>query len=106
MARTSRHMIEDILKCKSWGHSWDQYPGSPLDRPRYGVREMLRCTRCGTERHTVYSPITGERYGNYVYIYPASYKNLEKGVSRRQWKADALSAGIGVPRPIVRRKSA
>jgi hypothetical protein len=39
------------LKCRSYGHAWDEFNPIDLDAPVYGWRLSLRCLRCHTERH-------------------------------------------------------
>jgi hypothetical protein len=56
MARRSAAdtLIEEaaiFLRCRAYGHSWDEFFPDDMEQPWYGWRLSLRCVRCGTERH-------------------------------------------------------
>jgi hypothetical protein len=63
---------ESILRCRTWGHAWDEYFPDDLGPPSFGYRSSLRCTRCTTERHDVID-INGD-VGQRRYIYPEGYQ--------------------------------
>lgn len=65
--------VDSFLRCRTYGHAWDEFTPIDLEAPWYGWRLSLRCIRCGTERHDNIS------YNNYsvmgrLYIYPDGYK--------------------------------
>ena len=43
--------VEAFLRCRSYGHAWEEFAPIDLDAPIYGWRLSLRCTRCTMERH-------------------------------------------------------
>lgn len=79
-------MNEDFTKCRTFGHTWDEVPNTW--RPQSGTLITLRCTRCGTIREDVVSPLTGALYGRY-YIYPAGYREAPKQ-NRDAWRKQFL----------------
>lgn len=62
-----------FIRCRSYGHAWDDFYPSMATDPSWGVRESLLCARCTTERHDFVSRITGEVITRY-YLYPDDYK--------------------------------
>lgn len=68
---TRLHRVQDdYLKCRSWGHMWDDY--RPLGRDRGDYVLTLRCDRCATERVD-----TLDSAGDVIrrnYEYPEDYK--------------------------------
>lgn len=43
---------ETIVRCKTFGHAWDEFHPINMRGPSFGWRISIRCTRgCGTERH-------------------------------------------------------
>lgn len=61
-----------MLRCRTYGHSWDEFYPDDLDRPATGWRLSLRCVRCAAERHDVIGrlgSIEGRRY-----VYPDGYR--------------------------------
>jgi hypothetical protein len=50
MSRRLEGLLEEFVKCRSWGHEWDSF--MPLRRrAAWGTLLSLRCARCGMERH-------------------------------------------------------
>lgn len=80
MADPKTHRIEDLstefLRCRAYGHSWDQIPSSlaavPLDRRMFFWYDVLRCVVCGTERYDGVD-INGQ-VQNRSYNYPHGYQ--------------------------------
>lgn len=68
---TRLHRVHsDYLKCRSWGHMWDDY--RPLGRDHGDFVLTLRCDRCATERVD-----TLDSAGDVIrrsYEYPEDYK--------------------------------
>lgn len=52
---TELGMLQDeYLKCRTYGHSWDQIPSSLADpeyQRMYAWYDVLRCVNCKTERY-------------------------------------------------------
>lgn len=82
-ARARRTEIEGVLygmpkvniHCRDYGHSWAPHTAQRLGR---GFDQILRCTRCTTERHRVL-----DRFGDVVtnsYHYAEGY--LVEGLGR------------------------
>ena len=70
----------DFHDCRTFGHSWDRYFPQNMERPPFGWRLSLRCTRCTCERHDLISPINGEVMAR-SYYWPEGYL-MDKGVER------------------------
>jgi hypothetical protein len=64
--------LDDAVRCRTYGHAWDEFFPDDLGVPMYGWRLSLRCTRCLTERHDIVER-TGA-IGGRRYIYPEGYK--------------------------------
>jgi hypothetical protein len=64
--------IEAFLRCRSYGHSWDEFFPDDMEQPWYGWRLSLRCVRCSTERHDNIG-FNGQMLGR-RYIYPPGYQ--------------------------------
>jgi hypothetical protein len=66
--------VEDnaFVRCRSYGHAWDEYYPIDMAAPSFGWRLSLRCMRCATERHDNYD-FKG-RVMNRRYIYPEGYQ--------------------------------
>jgi hypothetical protein len=41
------------LKCRSFGHSWDEYRPVGKRKPSFGFRISLLCVSCTMERHDI-----------------------------------------------------
>jgi hypothetical protein len=59
------------LRCRVYGHAWDEFYPDNLGTPFYGWRLSLRCGRCTTERHDLIDSIG--RVSSRRYIYPEEY---------------------------------
>jgi len=82
-----------IAKCRTFGHAWEPWSPTAARAPVYGIREYVRCTRCYTERHRVFSPFTGEPEERPVYIYPITYKERDK-MNRNTWRVEMHRKGL------------
>jgi|SRR5215467_4339190 len=51
MSRITTAMDDAYVRCRSYGHAWDEFVPIDLDPPVYGWRLSLRCIRCTMERH-------------------------------------------------------
>ena len=61
-----------MLRCRIYGHAWDEFYPDNLGSPIYGWRLSLRCTRCTAERHDVIDHIG--QISQRRYIYPQDYQ--------------------------------
>jgi hypothetical protein len=88
------HEKTQFVFCYSWGHSWDEYPNSTWV-PEWGLPEVVRCGRCGTERRRVLNNAGEVLKGQGHYDYPEGY---QFGPHERPTKAEfrilALAKGI------------
>lgn len=104
----------NYIRCRSYGHAWDEFAPVDMYPPTYGWRLSLRCLRCTTERHDnmdFKGKVMGRRY-----IYPDGYaqKGVPKTVfrealfSRLRAKLEKANAvGEDIPEPVkTRRKRA
>lgn len=74
-------------------HAWDQYHPSGWQPPAPGCFRMdLRCTRCGTERHDVYSIRFGILVGR-NYDWPDGYLMVkgEERPSKSEMRVDMFT---------------
>lgn len=62
----------DMLRCRIYGHAWDEFYPDDLGIPMWGWRLSLRCTRCATERHDIIDRYG--RLGQRRYLYPDGYR--------------------------------
>src|SRR5215831_2100720 len=69
---------DSYLRCRSYGHGFEEFAPVDLYPPLYGWRLSLRCIRCTTERHDNYD-FKGKLMGR-RYIYPDGYQ--QKGVPK------------------------
>jgi hypothetical protein len=51
VARIDTPLDDTYVRCRSYGHAWDEFAPIDLHAPLYGWRLSLRCLRCQTERH-------------------------------------------------------
>lgn len=75
------------LRCRSYGHAWDEFNPIDMEAPWYGWRLSLRCLRCTTERHDnidFKGKVMGRRY-----IYPQGYQ--QKGVPKVVFREELFS---------------
>lgn len=72
---TKCHDIHDLptphLKCRVFGHSWDEYTPATKRKPPFGWRLSSICVSCGTERHDIIGA-TGDVVSR-EYVYPNDY---------------------------------
>ena len=61
-----------MLRCRTYGHAWDEFYPDNLGEPMFGWRLSLRCTRCTAERHDTIDNTGG--VGGRRYIYPDGYQ--------------------------------
>lgn len=61
-----------MLRCRTYGHAWDEFFPDDLGTPLFGWRLSLRCNRCTAERHDLIDHIG--RVGQRRYIYPPDYQ--------------------------------
>jgi len=96
-----------MLRCRTYGHAWDEFYPSNLGVPIFGWRLSLRCTRCTAERHDLIDSIGS--VGGRRYIYPDGYQlkrdetpsreemrmSLFRNVRDKLAAADAINDEIG-----------
>lgn len=54
-------------------HSWELIVASKEQKPSFGTLALFRCVRCTTERHDIFSRITGELLVRW-YVHPENYR--------------------------------
>lgn len=74
-----------FVKCRTYGHSWDEF--TPLARPNrvFSWQTHLRCTRCTTERHDSYDTLGEVVQREYKYV--EGYALAEK-LTRAQFRLE------------------
>jgi hypothetical protein len=109
VTRIDTPLDQTYVRCRSYGHAWDEFSPVDMYAPMYGWRLSLRCIRCQTERHDnmdFQGRVMGRRY-----IYPDGYaqKGVPKVVFREALfqslrakleKANAI--GEEIPEPVRR----
>src|SRR5262245_38172750 len=76
-------------KCRTWGHSWDDFVPHGKRPSDWGQRFSLRCDRCGTERHDVIDS-RGE-LSTRQYKHPDDYRmSADETPTRSQLRLDLL----------------
>lgn len=58
-------------------HRWDHIIASPDQRPSFGTLALFRCETCTTERHDIFSRITGDLLARW-YVYPEGYRDAQR----------------------------
>jgi hypothetical protein len=77
-----------FLLCRTIGHGWDEVVRNDLEKPEYGWRFSLRCTRCLCERHDVIDPRNGDLVPNgRRYFHPDGYE-LDEKVTRSEFRQE------------------
>jgi hypothetical protein len=85
MARGQSKTDGTYVRCRTYGHAWDEFYPDNLGIPMYGWRLSLRCIRCETERHDIVER-TGA-VGSRRYIYPDGYKvGRDELMTREQFR--------------------
>lgn len=86
LSRIDTAIDKAYVRCRSYGHAWDEFAPIDLSAPVYGWRLSLRCLRCSTERHDnidFKGRIMGRRY-----LYAEGYQ--QKGFIERPVFREAL----------------
>ena len=76
---TGEDLSNAVVRCRTYGHAWDEYNPTHLGPPEWGWRLSLRCTRCTAERHDIIDNIGN--LSTRQYVYPEGY-DLATGESR------------------------
>ena len=63
----------DFLRCRSFGHSWEEFLATDMNKPLFGVRVSTVCTSCGTKRHDLLN--THGEVEQREYRYPDGYQH-------------------------------
>lgn len=71
-----------MLRCRVYGHAWDEFYPDNLGTPMFGWRLSLRCIRCTAERHDTIDHIG--QVGQRRYIYPEGYQMERDETPTRQ----------------------
>jgi hypothetical protein len=88
VVRTIADEAQAYLRCRTYGHAWDEFAPIDLNPPAYGWRLCLRCTRCMTER---YDNVDFKgRVMSRRYVYPERY--AQKGVTRVEFRESLFQA--------------
>lgn len=72
----------DHLRCRTFGHAWEEFVPVGMRRPSFGWRFSLLCTSCSTERHELVDTHGG--IAQREYRYPEGY-----GLDHRPDRAEA-----------------
>lgn len=92
--------IASYVRCRALrSHMWDPIQATNERSDLGGIMLLLRCESCGTIRHDVFSPVTGDLMARW-YDYPEHYRDAERhdiGWWRTQWiETDERVAGLTV----------
>jgi hypothetical protein len=81
-----------MLRCRTYGHSWDEFYPNNMGEPEYGWRLSLRCTRCTAERHDTIDSIG--QIAARRYIYPDGYQMKADEVPTRDEMRQSIYAQV------------
>jgi hypothetical protein len=81
-----------MLRCRTYGHAWDEFYPDNLGTPLWGWRLSLRCVRCTAERHDTVD-VNGY-IGQRRYIYPDDYSMGRDETPTRQEMRVSLFASV------------
>ena len=102
------HKLEDLptpfLKCRVFGHAWDEYIPAGSPKPSFGWLLASICVSCGTERRDIVG--VGGMVVSREYRYPAGYSlsfALTRGEAREEYRSrsDRRTARRGQLRRLV-----
>lgn len=62
----------EFLRCRAFGHRWEEFVPVGKRKPEFGFRFSLLCTTCGAERHDVVD--TNGYVAAREYQYPDGYQ--------------------------------
>lgn len=60
-----------FLKCRTFGHTWEEYIPAGKRKPEFGFRFSLLCTTCNMERHDIAD--TNGNLATRQYVQPDGY---------------------------------
>jgi hypothetical protein len=83
---------ESMIRCRTYGHAWDEFYPSVKGPPSFGWRLSLRCTRCTTERHDTID-VLGHVAAR-EYLYPEGYHLLRDETPTRDQLRVAMFARV------------
>lgn len=67
-----------MLRCRIYGHAWDEFFPNNMGVPIGGWRLSLRCMRCTTERHDIIDHRGAVSNRRYIYVDGYSQAGDEK----------------------------
>jgi hypothetical protein len=88
VSRIDTEIDKAYIRCRSYGHAWDEFSPIDLDPPVYGWRLSLRCVRCTMERHDnldFKGMLMGRRY-----IPPDGYR-IKNAPERFEFRAELFA---------------
>lgn len=71
-ARDVYDLPVEYLRCRAFGHAWEEFVPVGMGTPSFGFRYSLRCGRCTTCRFDLIDVIGG--VADRQYAYPDDYK--------------------------------
>lgn len=89
-------LTDEYLKCRHWGHDWDEYPSAVVDSERYRTAfaiEAVRCTRCTMERIKYYDEML-VAIGSPYYRRPPGYDTIVGQGSRPNVRFELFGRGL------------
>ena len=81
-----------MLRCRTFGHAWDEFYPDNMGTPMFGWRLSLRCMRCTAERHDIIDRIGA--VGSRQYSYPDGYKLARDETPTREQMRLSLFASV------------
>lgn len=57
----------NLLRCRTFGHLWEEFVPVGVRRPSFGFRYALLCTSCGTERFDIIATTGDVVHRKYYY---------------------------------------
>lgn len=83
---------QSMVRCRTYGHAWDEFYPDDLGPPMFGWRLSLRCVRCATERHDTIDHIG--QVGSRRYIYPDGYQTTRDEALTKEEYRQTLYASV------------
>lgn len=72
-----------FLRCRAFGHTWEEFIPVGKRKPEWGFRISLLCTSCSMERHDVIDTAGGLSHRQY--LQPDDYSGIG-GYSRAEYR--------------------
>ena len=89
------------LKCRAFGHAWEEFVPVGKRKPPYGFRISLLCTSCNMERHDIldtYGRLASRKYDapeGYYGLGPHERSDFRLAYNSKRKRAELIRQRIG-----------